>query len=124
MGRALNRKPSHLTTHAPTNPLTTHLAPPPSSHKGSNLALMVELLAGPLVGAAVADKLEAKNWGNLVIAVDPELLGDREAIRARTQVRGAAATAVLACLAGWLGCLALACSCFALACSRLLLLAG
>ncbi|KAI8467050.1 MAG: Malate/L-lactate dehydrogenase, partial [Monoraphidium minutum] len=55
------------------------------SHKGSNLALMVELLAGPLVGAAVADKLEAKNWGNLVLAIDPDLLGDRDAIRARTQ---------------------------------------
>jgi hypothetical protein len=48
---------------------------------------MVELLAGPLVGAAVADKLEAKNWGNLVLAVDPELLGDRDTIRSRTQVR-------------------------------------
>ncbi|GBF88229.1 cystathionine beta-lyase [Raphidocelis subcapitata] len=56
------------------------------SHKGSNLALMVELLAGPLVGAATADKLAAKNWGNLVIALDPELLGDREEIRARMQV--------------------------------------
>lgn len=30
------------------------------SHKGSNLALMVELLAGPLVGAAVQDKLEVR----------------------------------------------------------------
>jgi LDH2 family malate/lactate/ureidoglycolate dehydrogenase len=56
---------------------------------------MVELLAGPLVGAAVADKLEAKNWGNLVIAVDPDLLGDREAIRQRTQVGG--------WLSGWRG---------------------
>jgi LDH2 family malate/lactate/ureidoglycolate dehydrogenase len=56
------------------------------SHKGSNLALMVELLAGPLVGAAVADKLEERNWGNLLLAVDPELLGDAELIRARTQV--------------------------------------
>ena len=48
-------------------------------HKGSALALMVELLAGPLVGAAVADKLEEKNCGNLAIAIDPALL----------QVRGA-----------------------------------
>jgi LDH2 family malate/lactate/ureidoglycolate dehydrogenase len=47
---------------------------------------MVELLAGPLVGAAVADKLEERNWGNLLLAVDPELLGDAELIRARTQV--------------------------------------
>lgn len=56
------------------------------SHKGSNLALMVELLAGPLVGAAVADKLEERNWGNLILVVDPELLGDKEVIKARTQV--------------------------------------
>ena len=49
---------------------------------------MVELLAGPLVGAAVADKMGSKNWGNLVIAIDPALLGDAEAIRARTQARG------------------------------------
>jgi hypothetical protein len=48
---------------------------------------MVELLAGPLVGAAVADKLEERNWGNLLLAVDPELLGDADVIRARTQVR-------------------------------------
>lgn len=56
------------------------------SHKGSNLSLMVELLAGPLVGAAVADKLEERNWGNLILVVDPELLGDKDVIRARTQV--------------------------------------
>lgn len=45
-------------------------------YKSSNLALMVELLAGPLVGAAHMDKLSAKNWGNLVIAVHPSMLGD------------------------------------------------
>jgi hypothetical protein len=57
------------------------------SHKGSNLALMVELLAGPLVGAAVADKLEERNWGNLVLVIDPSLLGEPDVIKARTQVR-------------------------------------
>lgn len=44
------------------------------SYKGSALALFVELLAGPLVGAAVADKMEEKSWGNLMIAIDPSLL--------------------------------------------------
>jgi len=44
------------------------------SYKGSNLALAVELLAGPLVGAAIKDKLAAKSWGNLVCAIDPGLL--------------------------------------------------
>ncbi|GIL55171.1 hypothetical protein Vafri_10770 [Volvox africanus] len=56
------------------------------SYKGSNLALMVELLAGPLVGAAVADKLEERNWGNLVVAIDPGLLGDKDEIKRRVQV--------------------------------------
>ena len=46
------------------------------SHKGSALALLVELLAGAAVGAAVEDKMSEKNWGNLVVAVDPALLGD------------------------------------------------
>jgi LDH2 family malate/lactate/ureidoglycolate dehydrogenase len=36
------------------------------SYKGSHLALMVELLAGPLVGGAVVDKATSDNWGNLV----------------------------------------------------------
>ena len=38
--------------------------------------MMVELLAGPLVGGAHKDKRTAKNWGNLVIAINPALLGD------------------------------------------------
>ena len=37
-----------------------------------------ELLAGPLVGAAVTDKMASKNWGNLVVAIDPKLLGQGE----------------------------------------------
>lgn len=44
-------------------------------YKGSGLALMVELMAGPLVGAATTDKKSAKNWGNLIMAISPELLG-------------------------------------------------
>ncbi len=62
----------------------------PCPPQGSNLALMVELLAGPLVGAAVADKLEEKNWGNLVVAIDPGLLGDVDEIKRRVQVGGEA----------------------------------
>ncbi len=52
------------------------------SHKGSALALLVELLAGAAVGAAVKDKMSEKSWGNLVVAVDPALLGDVEAFKA------------------------------------------
>ncbi len=41
---------------------------------------MIELLAGPLVGGAVEDKLGSKNWGNLMIALDPKIMGDRKKI--------------------------------------------
>ena len=44
-------------------------------HKGSHLALMVELLAGALTGAAMSDKHAANNWGSLIIAIDPAVLG-------------------------------------------------
>ena len=37
---------------------------------------MVELLAGPLVGAAHVNKLAAKNWGNFVFALHPRMMGD------------------------------------------------
>lgn len=47
-------------------------------HKGSHLALMVELLAGAFTGAAMQDKAQAKNWGSLVIAIRPDILGDAE----------------------------------------------
>ncbi|GFH27677.1 uncharacterized protein HaLaN_26040, partial [Haematococcus lacustris] len=53
--------------------------------KGSGLGIMVELLAGPLVGAAVSDKLQEANWGNLVVAVDPALLGDPQVIKQRVR---------------------------------------
>jgi LDH2 family malate/lactate/ureidoglycolate dehydrogenase len=47
-------------------------------YKSSNLALMVELLAGPLVGAAIQDKLTTKNWGNLIMVLDPKMLGQAD----------------------------------------------
>lgn len=34
---------------------------------------------GPLVGGAHTNKLAAKNWGNLVIAIHPGMLGDADA---------------------------------------------
>lgn len=49
------------------------------SYKGSHIALMVELLAGAMTGAAMSDKKESKNWGSLIIAIDPaELCGSLE----------------------------------------------
>lgn len=49
------------------------------SYKGSGLAMMGEILAGPLVGAAFAGIGDSKgNWGHLLYAVDPEILVDRK----------------------------------------------
>jgi L-2-hydroxycarboxylate dehydrogenase (NAD+) len=55
------------------------LRPFDKSYKGSGLAMIVEILAGPLVGAACAGVGDpAKNWGHLVLAIDPDLFGDRD----------------------------------------------
>lgn len=46
--------------------------------KGSALAMMVEALAGPLTGASFSGQKDSKkNWGHLIFAIDPNLLGDR-----------------------------------------------
>jgi len=47
-------------------------------HKGSGLALIIELLAGAFTGASVENKLASKNWGSLIIAIDPNIFGDAE----------------------------------------------
>ena len=54
-------------------------------HKGSGLSLMVELLAGALVGGAVQDKKQSRNWGCLVAAVDPACFGSPEEFAARVR---------------------------------------
>ena len=60
-------------------------------HKGAGLALMVELLAGVLPGAAVLgqcdSKKAAKNWGHILIAVQPESLVDDFATKAESVMR-------------------------------------
>lgn len=46
--------------------------------KGSALAMMVEILAGPLAGASFSGQQDSrKNWGHLLLAIDPELIVDR-----------------------------------------------
>lgn len=51
------------------------------SYKGSGLALVAEILAGPLVGAAFCGLGDSKgNWGHLIFAIDPELLTDRDTL--------------------------------------------
>ena len=47
---------------------------------------MIELLAGPLVGGAVQDKLGSKNWGNLMIALDPATMGKPTDIKHNVQL--------------------------------------
>jgi LDH2 family malate/lactate/ureidoglycolate dehydrogenase len=47
--------------------------------KGSALAMIGEILAGPLVGAAFCGLGDSRgNWGHLIFAIDPGLLGDRD----------------------------------------------
>jgi LDH2 family malate/lactate/ureidoglycolate dehydrogenase len=67
-------------------------------HKGAGLALMVELLAGVLPGAAVLGQCESKkaskNWGHILIAIQPESLvddfpGKAESVLAAVKASGA-----------------------------------
>ncbi|MCY4063118.1 MAG: Ldh family oxidoreductase [Chloroflexi bacterium] len=45
-------------------------------YKGAALALIVEVLTRPLVGAIRDEAGKKRDWGNLVFAIDPELLAD------------------------------------------------
>ena len=45
-------------------------------YKGAALALIVETLTRPLVGATRKEDGSKLDWGNLVFAIDPELLAD------------------------------------------------
>ena len=60
------------------------LRPFDKSYKSSNLSIMVQILAGPLVGAAFMGEGDmANNWaGDLIIAIDPEILNGTENVRA------------------------------------------
>ena len=49
------------------------------SYKSSGLGMVTEILGGALVGAAFAGIGDSKgNWGHLIYAIDPELMGSRE----------------------------------------------
>ncbi len=66
-------------TDDPGKAMDGALRPFDKSYKGEGLALMVEILTGPLVGASftgIGDT--AANWGNLVFVIDPEMLTDRK----------------------------------------------
>lgn len=54
-------------------------------YKGAGFALVVELLAGPLIGGAFIDNQTfEEEWGTLIIAIDPELLVDRDQFKSAT----------------------------------------
>ena len=50
-------------------------------HKGAGLSMMVEMLSGPLVGAAYCDTEATQDWGIFLLAFKPDLLVDAEAFR-------------------------------------------
>jgi L-2-hydroxycarboxylate dehydrogenase (NAD+) len=71
----------NLTTD-PAQAMDGAIRPFDRGYKGSGLALMVEILTGPLVGAAFAGLGDSwHNWGNLILVLDPELLVDGEAFK-------------------------------------------
>lgn len=41
---------------------------------------------GALAGGEVENKLERQNWGNLIIAIDPEIIGPVEDFKEKVQV--------------------------------------
>lgn len=55
------------------------LRPFDKSQRGSGLSMMIQILAGPLVGAG-SDNM-AGNWGHLILAIDPDILGGAAALR-------------------------------------------
>ncbi|OGG09879.1 hypothetical protein A2154_04555 [Candidatus Gottesmanbacteria bacterium RBG_16_43_7] len=66
-------------TQDPGKAMDGAIMPFDRSYKGAGLNLIVEILTGPLVGASftgIGDT--AKNWGNLIFVIDPDLLGGRK----------------------------------------------
>ncbi|KDO24694.1 hypothetical protein SPRG_10228 [Saprolegnia parasitica CBS 223.65] len=56
-----------------TDPAAVHAILPFGGHKGSALALAVELLSSALAGGAIHDKDNANDWASCVVAIDPAL---------------------------------------------------
>ena len=71
-----------LTTD-PAKAMEGAIRPFDRSYKGAGLAMIVEILTGPLVGASFVGLGERNNWGNLIFVIDTELLGDREEFKSK-----------------------------------------
>lgn len=64
-------------TQDPSAALDGAILPFDRGYKGASLAMMIEILTGPLVMAAFTGAPDSwANWGNLVIAINPKLMVD------------------------------------------------
>ena len=64
-------------TTIPDEAMKGALLPFDKSYKGSGIAMIIEILAGPLASSAWVDnKTFKEEWGTLLIAIDPNLLTD------------------------------------------------
>ncbi len=77
---ALNSKGEPTTD--PTEAMDGCILPFDRSYKGYGLSLLVEILCGPLVAASYVGLHEEDGWGNLVMAIDPGLLVEKEQFEA------------------------------------------
>ena len=67
-------------TTDPAKAMDGAIRPFDKSYKGAGLAMMVEILTGPLVAASFTGVGDTANsWGNLIFVIDPEMLVDRKA---------------------------------------------
>lgn len=64
-------------THNPNDAMKGALLPYARDHRSSSMALMVELLAGPLVGSTSYVNValdQEHDWGAFILIIDPEIL--------------------------------------------------
>ncbi len=72
-------------TTDPDEALKGAVRPFDRGYKGAGLAMMIEILTGPLVGASFVGIGDTTgNWGNLVFAIDPQLLVDGSLFKQQT----------------------------------------
>jgi LDH2 family malate/lactate/ureidoglycolate dehydrogenase len=71
-------KDGNLTTD-PAAAMDGAVLPFDRSYKGAGLAMVIELLAGPLVGASFCNiNVQEDDWGAFLLAIDPGLFGNSE----------------------------------------------
>ena len=79
---AYNNK-GKLTTD-PAKAMEGAILPFDRNYKGAGLALLVEILCGPLVkGGFVGFDKASANWGNLIFIIDPKLLVSRSSFKTK-----------------------------------------